>query len=112
MDINPNPGPSYVQDSLNPSRLAETYLHVTSQCGQSLSYSRRELLCLRHVAKTTSMSQSTYQMLKSLQICHYRGKSAGKRKNQSRVLDHSCFDSYANVHAILQVPTEMQSSLF
>ena len=66
MDINPNPGPSSVQDSLNPSRLAETHLHVTSQCGQSLSYSRRELLRLRHLAKTTSMSQSTYQMLKSL----------------------------------------------
>lgn len=107
MYINPNPGPSSVQDSLNPSGLAETHLHVTSQCGQSLSYSRPELLRLRHLAKTTSMSQSTYQMLKSLQIFHYRGKIAGKRENQSRVLDQSCFDSYANVHAILQVPKEI-----
>ena len=107
MDINPNPGPSSVQDSLNPSRLAKTHLHVTSQCGQSLSYSRHKLLCLRHLAKTTCMSQSTYQMLKSLQIFHYRGKSTGKRKNQLRVLNQPCFDSYANVHAILQVPTEI-----
>ena len=41
MDINPNPGPSSVQDNLNPSPSAETHLHVTSQGGQSLSYSRR-----------------------------------------------------------------------
>ena len=55
----------------------------------------RELLRLRHPAKRKSMSQSTYQMLKSLQIFHYLGNSAGKRKKQARVLDQSCFDSYA-----------------
>ena len=37
IDINPNPGPSSVQDNLNPSRSAETHLHVTSQGEQSLS---------------------------------------------------------------------------
>ena len=53
------------------------------------------------------MSQSTFQMLKFLRIFHYRGKSAGKRKKQAKVLDQPCFDSYVNVHAILQVPTEI-----
>ena len=37
IDINPNPGPSSVQDNLNPSRSAETHLYVTSQGEQSLS---------------------------------------------------------------------------
>ena len=105
MDINPNPLSS-VQDSLNPSHLVETHLQVTSQCGQSLSYSRRKLLHLVHVTKR-SMSRSTYQILKSLQIFHYRGKGTGNKKKQARVLDQSCFDSYANVHAILQVPKEI-----
>ena len=105
IDINPNPGPSSVQDNLNPSRSAETHLHVTSQGEQILSYSRRELLRLRYLGKRTSMSQSTFQMLKFLRIFHYRGKSAGKRKKQAKVLDQPCFDSYVNVHAILQVPT-------
>ena len=53
------------------------------------------------------MSQSTFQMLKFLRIFHYRGESAGKRKKQAKVLDQPCFDSYVNVHAILQVPTEI-----
>ena len=53
------------------------------------------------------MSQSTFQMIKFLRIFHYRGKSAGKRKKQAKVLDQPCFDSYVNVHAILQVPTEI-----
>ena len=41
-------------------------------------------------------------MLKFLRIFHYRGKSAGKRKKQAKVLDQPCFDSYANVHVILK----------
>ena len=53
------------------------------------------------------MSQSTFQMLKFLRIFHFRGKSAGKRRKQGKVLDQPCFDSYVNVHAILQVPTEI-----
>ena len=107
MDTNPNPGLRSMQDNLNPSRSAETHLHVTSQGGQSLSYLRRELLRLRYLAKRTSMSQSTFQMLKFMQIFHYCGKSAGKRKKLAKVSNQPCFDSYANVHAILQVPTEI-----
>ena len=55
------------------------------------------------------MNHSTYQMLKSLQIFHYRGRSAGKRKRQARVSVLSCFDSCANMHTKSQVPTENNS---
>ena len=110
MDVNPNPGPSFVQeDGLNHSRLAETHLHITSECGQTLSYSRRKLLRLRHHASRTCMSSSTYQMLKYLQIFRYRGKSAGKRKKQAKVLELSCFDGYANTHSKSQVAIENNS---
>ena len=115
MDINPNPGPRSVQDNVHPFRSAETHLHVTSQGEQCLSYSRRELLCLRYLGKRTSMSQSTFQMLKFLRIFLYRGKSAGKGKKQAKVLDQPCFDSYVNgmlfYKSLLIVPEQTLKSI-
>ena len=64
---------------------------------------------LSHPASRTRMSHSTYQVLKSLQIFHYRGRSAGKRKKQARVSVLSYFDGCTNMHTKSQVPTENNS---